>query len=292
NINFSSDTLLWSFRGSFDGTQSLPLNGAGLFYSPAAGFGGVDGFGQPIGMESIPLVGDFNGDGIADRAVSNNAGLVSGGSINGRQVQIDLSPGVGNIGDLGDGIPDNISEVFGSLDTDDIRAADINGDGLDDIVAIRPADLDDGMGGTIETFALEGYINTGIFDSVNPTFTRDTAFDSFAGARNLNDTIHFGTFGFLDIADIDADFNDDSNVDGTDFLTWQSGFGLTGQTDKSTGDSNGDGNVDGTDLDNWGTQYGTTSVTPSLESVPEPASGFLCLFAALGLVSRGRFERQ
>lgn len=56
-----------------------------------------------------------------------------------------------------------------------------------------------------------------------------------------------------------ADFNSDGLVNGGDFLIWQRGKGLTGQTDKTTGDANLDGNVDAADLDQWKTAYGTNT---------------------------------
>ncbi|MBN1854567.1 MAG: hypothetical protein JW829_17680, partial [Pirellulales bacterium] len=40
-----------------------------------------------------------------------------------------------------------------------------------------------------------------------------------------------------------ADFNGDNIVDGNDFLIWQIGLGLTGQTNNDNGDANGDGTV-------------------------------------------------
>lgn len=54
-----------------------------------------------------------------------------------------------------------------------------------------------------------------------------------------------------------ADFNSDGLVDGQDFLTWQRGNGLVGQTDNSNGDADLSGTVDGVDLDQWETEYGT-----------------------------------
>lgn len=76
----------------------------------------------------------------------------------------------------------------------------------------------------------------------------------------------------------DADFNGDLAVDGTDFLIWQRGFGLSAQIDKSTGDADGDGNVNDADLAIWTAQFGTTSTPPAIGAVPEPAT--LALAAA------------
>ena len=79
----------------------------------------------------------------------------------------------------------------------------------------------------------------------------------------------------------DADFDGNGVVDGADFLTWQRGFGLSAQPDKSTGDADGDGNVNDADLAIWNTQFGTTITPPAVGAVPEPATVAL---AAIGMV--------
>ncbi len=54
-----------------------------------------------------------------------------------------------------------------------------------------------------------------------------------------------------------ADFNNNSFVDGADFIIWQRGFGSTGaQATNATGDANGDMLVDGVDLGIWQANYG------------------------------------
>ncbi len=76
-----------------------------------------------------------------------------------------------------------------------------------------------------------------------------------------------------------ADFDGDGDVDGADFLRWQRGFGLTGQTDNSNGDANGDGTVNGVDLAAWQAKYGGAPFTAAISAVPEPSSVLLALFA-------------
>lgn len=73
-----------------------------------------------------------------------------------------------------------------------------------------------------------------------------------------------------------ADFNGDSDVDGSDFLTWQRGFG-TGTT-LADGDANGSGSVDGTDLGIWELQYAGGALSASVAAVPEPATLALVMF--------------
>jgi len=53
-----------------------------------------------------------------------------------------------------------------------------------------------------------------------------------------------------------ADFDDDGDVDGRDFLTWQRRFGLNSGATLADGDANGDGRVDQADLSIWSQQYG------------------------------------
>lgn len=77
----------------------------------------------------------------------------------------------------------------------------------------------------------------------------------------------------------DADFNGDGMVDGTDFLTWQRGFG-TPDAQLADGDANDDGAVDADDLMIWQNQYGTP-LQASVAAVPEPASLVTLLFSGI-----------
>jgi fibronectin-binding autotransporter adhesin len=53
-----------------------------------------------------------------------------------------------------------------------------------------------------------------------------------------------------------ADFDNDTDVDGRDFLIWQRGFGLTAQLTNANGDADADGTVTGLDLGIWGENFG------------------------------------
>ena len=73
-----------------------------------------------------------------------------------------------------------------------------------------------------------------------------------------------------------ADFDEDGDVDGTDFLAWQRGFGiLTGAT-LAQGDANHDGAVTAADLAIWQSDYGTALAVTTM-AVPEPTSALLFL---------------
>ncbi|MDC0935364.1 hypothetical protein OAS39_03680 [Pirellulales bacterium] len=79
-----------------------------------------------------------------------------------------------------------------------------------------------------------------------------------------------------------ADFNVDGSIDGTDFLTWQRGFGASGApgTMLGQGDADGNGTVDGLDLDVWQSQFSAPGALAAATTVPEP-SGLALVGAGL-----------
>jgi len=82
-----------------------------------------------------------------------------------------------------------------------------------------------------------------------------------------------------------ADFDGDGDVDGADFLTWQRGLGLTGQSTNSTGDANASGVVDAADLTVWQTQFGGGS---PIAAVPEPTASVVGAIAVIAVIARTR----
>ena len=86
-----------------------------------------------------------------------------------------------------------------------------------------------------------------------------------------------------------ADFDGNNIVDGTDFLIWQRGFGLSNQASNSSGDANDDGLVDASDLLVFNEQFGqaATSSVATADSVPEPTTAVaLVLFVLTYFVYR------
>ena len=82
-----------------------------------------------------------------------------------------------------------------------------------------------------------------------------------------------------------ADFDEDGDVDGSDFLTWQRSLGVD-----DGGDADFDGDTDQDDLLIWQASYGqSAALASSTVAVPEPSS-FLLAMAALLSVGRYRWR--
>ena len=85
-----------------------------------------------------------------------------------------------------------------------------------------------------------------------------------------------------------ADFDNDSDVDGRDFLAWQRGFGTASGASLQQGDANHDGAVNAADLSIWQTQYGQPGhLTVQATAVPEPTTALLLLFSLAAVNRRG-----
>ena len=94
---------------------------------------------------------------------------------------------------------------------------------------------------------------------LSPIFSRfgDGNSDSVA-------TVDIGAFE-IQTPDPKADFDNDGDTDGADFLAWQRGVGKSNPT-LSDGDANRDGTVDSNDLNVWQEKYGDES--PAESNVP------------------------
>ena len=89
-----------------------------------------------------------------------------------------------------------------------------------------------------------------------------------------------------------ADFNQDADVDGADFLALQRGLGTNSGASITTGDANRDGAVNILDFIIWKLQFGAIPpAVPVAQSIPEPAALTLTL-AALAATAISRFRPQ
>jgi hypothetical protein len=82
-----------------------------------------------------------------------------------------------------------------------------------------------------------------------------------------------------------GDFDQDGDIDGADFVAWQTHFPLASGATSAMGDADGDGDVDGGDLAIWQSQFSAAAVVAGANTVPEPTTGWIAL---LGVLVAGR----
>jgi hypothetical protein len=82
-----------------------------------------------------------------------------------------------------------------------------------------------------------------------------------------------------------GDFDVDGDVDGADFVAWQTNFPKGTGATLAQGDGDADGDVDGADFVIWQTNFPYTP-NPGASPVPEPASGMLLLIGAIAAWKR------
>ena len=132
-------------------------------------------------------------------------------------------------------------------------------------------------------------INLGA-ESWNSSGLQDLTFSYVDGVNTTFDVLPiFGNFAINN-----SDFDSDGDVDGDDFLAWQTGFGSANASSLSIGDANANGAVDGTDFNLWQDAFGNVSATLNgtlannvvQTSVPEPGTLASMLLLAFGVLLR------
>jgi hypothetical protein len=88
-----------------------------------------------------------------------------------------------------------------------------------------------------------------------------------------------------------GDFDGDGDVDGADFVAWQTNFPRTSGATLADGDADGDGDVDGADFVVWQTNFPTTA-SPGHATVPEPRGVWLMTIGLLAAAALAIQRRQ
>jgi hypothetical protein len=127
------------------------------------------------------------------------------------------------------------------------------------------------------------------FSSANGAFT--LALPGLPVGLNWNAS-NLLTTGVLSVSSAlgpNADFNGDNRVDGADFVLWQRGLGMGGQSTNANGDADRNGTINAADLTVWRTQIGTNpNAAPVSSAVPEPSSALLIVVACALIARRAR----
>ncbi|MCC7085069.1 MAG: hypothetical protein IT427_08685 [Pirellulales bacterium] len=95
-------------------------------------------------------------------------------------------------------------------------------------------------------------------------------------------------FAALSLPSIPGDFDSDGDVDGADFVAWQTNFPKANGGTLETGDADGDGDVDGADFVVWQTNF---PFTPGLSAVavPEPPGEATMVMLLAATIALSRF---
>ena len=96
-------------------------------------------------------------------------------------------------------------------------------------------------------------------------------------AAAATDGSFIGAFGIVQAAP-DADFDQDNDVDGSDFLAWQRGFGKVAPN-ASDGDADNDQDVDVDDLTAWQNAYGQSASLAAVVSTDDAPAAVLAAVA-------------
>jgi hypothetical protein len=93
------------------------------------------------------------------------------------------------------------------------------------------------------------------------------------------------TAGVLSVApSLEADFDEDGDVDGDDLADWEAGFGTATAAMHMQGDADVDGDVDGADFLLWQRQLGSAGSLAGAATVPEPATLFMMVSGVLAIL--------
>jgi len=235
--------------------QSLFVGGAGKGTLTVADFGAVSAAtGVGVGPQ-----GKIAGDGVISGTISNDGVVAPGAPIGALQV----------FGNYYENAPAKLQIEIESASSFD--ALDVTGD----IV----------LNGTLEVSLTGGYVPSGnrSFDILDWTGGLSGTFASIQlptlGGTLTWDTSQLYTTGVLSVVGptpmLEADFDEDGDVDGADLVKWKAGFGASGLATHMQGDADGDHDVDGRDFLVWQRQLGGGAATTAATAAPEPASAWL-----------------
>jgi hypothetical protein len=254
-FTISTSSTLWiSFQGNFEQRDGVTLlNGEILTNGPVRYFGGR-----------------LTGKGTIDAPVVENLGATfdTGSSVG--RLTIDGNYLQSNSGLLGIKIGG-----VSSYDVLDVTGSAALGGTLDVSLIVQYAPV---AGNSFEILRVAGGVS-GLFDAVLLPSLNEGLVWSVAYAANSV---------FLNVATAPpGDFDSDGDVDGADFVVWQTNFPAASGKTLSTGDADADGDVDGADFIVWQTNFPSPPVSVT-SPVPEPASCILAFGSLLIALGRRR----
>jgi hypothetical protein len=131
------------------------------------------------------------------------------------------------------------------------------------------------------------------FDLISFTGTHTPSLPTIVAPAGHSFSLEYlpGILRLTRTANLPGDFDADGDVDGADFVAWQTNFPLASGATLAMGDADGDGDVDGADFVVWQTHFPTSS-GGAAAPVPEPAAGLSLLLAVAVLAAARRSLRR
>jgi hypothetical protein len=122
------------------------------------------------------------------------------------------------------------------------------------------------------------------------TFATITEFAILNSSASSTQTVYFDNIllrNDIPEAVTPGDFDGDGDIDGADFVAWQTNFPLTTGATSAQGDADGDGDTDGADFAAWQMNF-PSSAGAGTSPVPEPGTMILAGLAVVAVALSGR----
>ncbi|NOZ39229.1 MAG: hypothetical protein GXP24_03275 [Planctomycetes bacterium] len=158
--------------------------------------------------------------------------------------------------------------------------ADLNLELVDDNGATIDFDINDNLVEGLSASDVDNVEHLYLTDLAAGTYTLKVSSDDLASEFGLA----WRTSTLFDTAS--ADFDEDGDTDGADFLAWQLGYGTLIDATRADGDADGDGDVDSDDLAFY--YAANPSLASFISAVPEPATWSLAIGGLLLLIALSR----
>jgi hypothetical protein len=284
--NFSSATILG--RGSLQGAVE---NAGAIAFSGDSSFTGDvtnDPGGEILvtGNSTTTFFEDFDNDGAYFYVDEGSRVIVFGAYTAGAGNQ---GPGdVYAYGDLRPGASPGVAVFGGDLYLGPLAELEIELCGLTrgdeyDVVAVAESLA---LNGTLDIVLDEGFIpergdSFDILDwGARQGNFREVHLPSLPGELLWDDSQLYAS-GVLRVTSpmLEADFDEDGDVDGNDLAAWRGGYGVVDDAGHTQGDADGDRDTDGGDFLVWQRQFGSNASLEVDAAVAEPGGAMLAAMA-------------
>jgi autotransporter-associated beta strand protein len=254
---------------------------------------------EKVGTSSTQI---FTGNNIYNGTTTVTEGtlLVNGTHAGGSTYSVASGATLGGTGSIGTSTvtidAGGILAPGGSIESFDVAGAAINGKLL---IEYQGASIDVlNVSGNLDiTNATVDFSSLGAVTAGPHVFATYSSLSGTAFATVLNQpagaTIDYNYLGQNQIALITlaslhpGDFDSDGDVDGADFVAWQTNFPKPSGATLAQGDADGDGDVDGADFVVWQTYFPFTP-GPGAAPVPEPGTAMLFIIGGAAVLAASR----